>query len=288
MWRLIRLAGCLIIGDEVLNGKIHDTNSFEFAKTCFSQLSVPVKRIIVCSDDKADIKKLLKLLRDDDIDFIVTSGGLGSTHDDVTYDAIAEYYGIPCERDPTVVKRMNRLRKDYIALLTPSQTEAWYRMATVPQRTAKINVENIFVDPNFWFPIVAIEQQLYILPGVPQLFVKLLKALVPQLLPRVDQLNQLSRLYVKTTTGESELAPFLGDLQRQLDEQYGDGVVKIGSYPHLQWRVNTISIIGIIPQISVEDLQHVVDDVLAGVGGDAVQISQAEEDHLTNDSPSNF
>lgn len=288
MWRLIRLAGCLIIGDEVLNGKIHDTNSFEFAKTCFSQLSVPVKRIIVCSDDKADIKKLIGLLRDDDIDFIVTSGGLGSTHDDVTYDAIAEYYGIPCKRDPVVVERMNRLRKDYISLLTPNQTEAWYRMATVPQTTAEVNVENIFVDPNFWFPIVAIDQQLYILPGVPQLFVKLLKALVPQLLPRVDQLNQLSRLYVKTSTGESELAPFLGDLQRKVDERYGDGVVKIGSYPHLQWRVNTVSIIGVIPQISHEELQQVADKIIGNVGGDAAQIDQSEEDHLTNDSPSNF
>lgn len=79
----IKSAGCLIIGDEVLNGKILDTNSFEFAKYCFKELSIPVKKTVVCGDDADDIIRSLKVLTDENCDFIVTSGGIGSTHDDI-------------------------------------------------------------------------------------------------------------------------------------------------------------------------------------------------------------
>lgn len=272
MLHRIRLAGCLIIGDEVLNGKIHDTNSFEFAKICFNQLSVPVKRVVVCSDDKTDIQRSLQQLQDDGIDFIVTLGGLGLTHDDVTYDAIAEHYGVPCVRNQEVVDRMNRLRPEYVRLLAPAQLDAYYRMATLPTATALVPIDNVFVDPKLWFPIVEINYRVYILPGVPQLFVKLMQALVPRLLPRIDQQNKYVRRYVKTTTGESELAPFLGELQREVDAEYGAGAIKIGSYPHMAWRINTLSIIGAAPGVAVADVQKVVDKIVATVGGDATQI----------------
>ncbi|CAN3474663.1 hypothetical protein DICA0_B05732 [Diutina catenulata] len=285
MLHRIRSAGCLIIGDEVLNGKIHDTNSFEFAKICFNQLSVPVKRVVVCSDDKTDIQRSLQQLQDDGIDFIVTSGGLGSTHDDVTYDAIAEHYGVPCVRNQEVVDRMNRLRPEYVRSLAPAQLDAYYRMATLPTATASVPIDNVFVDPKLWFPIVEINYRVYILPGVPQLFVKLMQALVPRLLPRIDQQNKYVRRYVKTTTGESELAPFLGELQREVDAEYGAGAIKIGSYPHMAWRINTLSIIGAAPGVAVADVQKVVDKIVATVGGDATQIDQAEEDRMTNTDP---
>lgn len=285
MLHRIRLAGCLIIGDEVLNGKIHDTNSFEFAKICFNQLSVPVKRVVVCSDDKTDIQRSLQQLQDDGIDFIVTLGGLGLTHDDVTYDAIAEHYGVPCVRNQEVVDRMNRLRPEYVRLLAPAQLDAYYRMATLPTATALVPIDNVFVDPKLWFPIVEINYRVYILPGVPQLFVKLMQALVPRLLPRIDQQNKYVRRYVKTTTGESELAPFLGELQREVDAEYGAGAIKIGSYPHMAWRINTLSIIGAAPGVAVADVQKVVDKIVATVGGDATQIDQAEEDRMTNTDP---
>ena len=54
----IRSAGCLIIGDEILNGKILDTNSYNFARFCFKDLSIPLKRTIVCGDDEDDIKNV--------------------------------------------------------------------------------------------------------------------------------------------------------------------------------------------------------------------------------------
>lgn len=279
----ISSAGCLIIGDEVLNGKIQDTNSYEFAKYCFNKLKIPLKKVIVCSDDKQDIKSSLDILNKE-VDFIVTSGGLGSTHDDVSYEAIASYYNVDYKLDHEVVDRMKSLRGEYIKGLSPDQLNSFYRMATLPVASSTTKVEKIFIDKSLWFPIVAIDAKTFILPGIPQLFVKLIDAILPLLQPRV-QTQSFQRLYVKTTSGESEFATFLGNLQDKLDKKYGVNSIKLGSYPHVSWKVNTISIIVNLPEFSDTEKASLVQSIIDGVGGDAVEIDSTQEDKLTNESP---
>ncbi|ELU39631.1 putative molybdopterin binding domain-containing protein [Rhizoctonia solani AG-1 IA] len=53
--KTIKTAACLIIGDEILNGKTHDSNSNYFAKFCFER-GVALKRIEVIADDEGEIK----------------------------------------------------------------------------------------------------------------------------------------------------------------------------------------------------------------------------------------
>jgi molybdenum cofactor synthesis domain-containing protein len=279
----IRSAGCLIIGDEVLNGKIQDTNSFEFAKFCFNQLKIPLKKVIVCSDDKQDIKSSLDIL-DKHVDLIVTSGGLGSTHDDVSYEAIASYYNLQYKLDEDVVSRMNRLRSLYLKNLSPNQVDSFYKMATLPCSSSKINVNKIFVDKSLWFPIVAIDHKVFILPGIPQLFTKLINHLYPILAPRI-QTQSFTRLYVKTSSGESEFASFLLNFQCQLDEKYGINAIKLGSYPHIAWKLNTISIIINLPNFSDSQKSNLVKSIIDGVAGNAVEIDSVEEDRLSNELP---
>jgi len=50
----VRSAACLIIGDEVLNGKTHDTNSNKMAKMCF-EMGIELKRVEVIADDEKEI-----------------------------------------------------------------------------------------------------------------------------------------------------------------------------------------------------------------------------------------
>ncbi|KAI5961318.1 hypothetical protein KGF57_001741 [Candida theae] len=289
----IKSAGCLIIGDEILNGKIMDTNSYNFAKFCFNELSIPLKRTVVCGDDSLDIKTSLNnLLTQDNVDFLVTSGGLGSTHDDITYEAISEYYELEYKLDKEVVDRMQSLRKDYLANLDKEQLDAFYRMATLPTAVAtttstntphnttkpNIKVEKIFGSDKMWFPIVIIDDKVFILPGVPQLFVQCLPVIKSYISPRLDS-EKLIRRYVVTKTGESHLAPYLGKLQNRCNEKYGDGVVKLGSYPHLESHLNTISVIG--SQLSSKsDLDWIIQDLLKNVGGQGKEITQEEEDKL--------
>ncbi|CAK9439981.1 uncharacterized protein LODBEIA_P40810 [Lodderomyces beijingensis] len=277
----IRSAAILIIGDEILNGKILDTNSYHFARFCFNNLAIPLKRTIVCGDDELDIKNSLDvLLKQDKVDFVVTSGGLGSTHDDITYQVLASYFNLDYKLDEEVVKKMHSLRDGYLSTLSKDQLGAFYRMATLPvaSKDSPISTKNLFFDEKLWFPILEIDQSVYVLPGVPQLFTQLLNDMEPFLKRRVAPTN-LSRRYVVTKTGETQLAPYLTRLQQDCIAKHGEGVVKLGSYPHMDSKVNTISIIG-------KDLENpsvlngIVGDLIENVGGDAKEISQEEEDKL--------
>lgn len=283
MTRQIRSAGCLIIGDEVLNGKILDTNLFEFAKYCFNELAIPLKKTIVCGDDKVDIIKSLQILRDEKCDFIVTSGGIGSTHDDITYESLAEAFHVPCALDEETVQKMNKLRGSYLQTLQKPQREAFYRMATIPQDSNDVSVLKLYTDQSLWVPIVGIDSQVYILPGVPQLFKQLLPGLGESVKSRVLAMNY-RRCFVKTTSSESNLAPFLGELQRKCNAKYGTGKMKLGSYPHFSWKTVSISIIA-DESVSAEEHRLVVAEVIANIGEGAQEISEAEENFMSTQEP---
>lgn len=277
----IRNAGCLIIGDEVLNGKILDTNSHVFSKFCFNELKIPVKSTVVCGDNYNEINGSLKFLLQQ-CDLVVTSGGIGPTHDDITYEAIAKTFGTTVAVDSETVDRMKRLRGDYLNGLSSRKLDAFYRMATFPKSTDDVEVEKMFMDESLWVPVIGVQRKVYILPGVPQLFEKLLFGLKSHLKPRVDDSLVLKRVYVKTRTKESELAPFLSDLQGECDEKYGAGAVKLGSYPHMNWKVNTVSIIG-NETVKETVLRELVDRIVEGVSGEEIGVE--EEQYMSEKEP---
>lgn len=68
----VSTAGCLIIGDEVLNGKTKDSNSNYFAKWCFDR-GIDVRRIEVIPDDEDDIAEAARRMTSK-YDFVITSG----------------------------------------------------------------------------------------------------------------------------------------------------------------------------------------------------------------------
>lgn len=72
--KFVNTAGCLIIGDEVLNGKTKDSNSNYLAKWCFD-LGIELKRIEVIADDEQEIGEAVTRFAKN-YDFVVTSGGM--------------------------------------------------------------------------------------------------------------------------------------------------------------------------------------------------------------------
>ena len=81
-------AGIIIIGDEILKGQTQDTNTHFLAKnlkTCGFKL----ERVVVISDDIDIIAEEVKQFSDN-FDYVLTSGGVGPTHDDVTYEGVAK------------------------------------------------------------------------------------------------------------------------------------------------------------------------------------------------------
>ncbi|ODQ76947.1 hypothetical protein BABINDRAFT_42590 [Babjeviella inositovora NRRL Y-12698] len=276
----IRSAAILIIGDEVLNSKIRDLNSYTFAKFCFAH-GITLKAISVVGDEALEIASEIRRMSAK-YDFIVTSGGIGPTHDDITYEALATAFNLPLRLDETVVKRMKQLRSQLTFDLNPEQLAAQYRMATFPFGP---EVKNIITDESLWVPVVAIRNQVHVLPGVPQLFSRLLTGLGDILKPRFPDLSsrEYLRYYVKTSISESRLAPYLTSVQNQWDATLAseavDDRIKIGSYPHMGLRINTISIIGLVKFKS--QLREIVAGVVENLEGQ--EISKEEEDQMSVD-----
>lgn len=94
-----------LAGDEVLNGKTKDSNSNYFAKWCFN-LGIDLKRVEVIPDDECDIVEAARRMTDK-YDLVVTSGGIGPTPDDITYESIAKAFDAePLKYDDEVLRRM--------------------------------------------------------------------------------------------------------------------------------------------------------------------------------------
>ncbi|KAF7116843.1 hypothetical protein CNMCM5793_005424 [Aspergillus hiratsukae] len=245
--KTIHTAACLIIGDEVLGGKTIDTNSAFFAKYCFS-LGIQLKRIEVIADDESEIIEAVRRMSNN-YDFVVTSGGIGPTHDDITYESIAKAFNLPLKLHTLAFERMKRLSKPHpmqphFDWDTPSPgLTAKLRMVYLPH-DEKLPVESqaLFVADDMWVPIAVVNGNVHILPGVPRLFERLLQRLKPILLPRLanPEGKGIYRYLFSTPLPESAVAPYLTDLAARASV-HG---VKVGSYPRWGNKRNTVTLVG--------------------------------------------
>lgn len=203
-----RTAAALIIGNEILSGKIADTNTTFLARGLF-ELGIQLRRVVVCPDEVAAISKELSELRHTH-DLVFTSGGVGPTHDDVTIEGVAASFGLPVVRSEAV---QNMIRRYYGS----RATEAHFRMANMPQ-----GAEMIRSSEAPW-PTVVIEN-VFVLPGVPEIF----ELKFTDLRKRLDDGHEFHSQAVYTLSGEGEIASLL---ERIVDRFPG---VMVGSY--VKWQ----------------------------------------------------
>ncbi|PGH26918.1 hypothetical protein AJ80_01299 [Polytolypa hystricis UAMH7299] len=273
--RTIHTAACLIIGDEVLGGKTVDSNSPFFAKYCFS-LGIQLKRVEVIADDEDEIIEAVKRMSER-YDFVVTSGGIGPTHDDITYQSIAKAFNLPLTLHEVALSRMRKLSKPQQAQKgfdwdkpSPALT-ARMRMVQLPRDSSlPLEEQALFVSDELWVPISVVNGNVYILPGVPLLFEKLLNNLKPRLLPRLsDQEGKGShRILFSTPLYESTVAPYLTDLAQRVEPRG----IKVGSYPRWGKKRNTVTLVG----TDVEFMESLVAEVEKNVEGR--RVTREDED----------
>ena len=199
-------AAALIIGNEILTGKVAAGNVHVLARELFA-LGVELRRVIVCPDEIPVIVRDLDELRSAH-DIVITSGGVGPTHDDVTIKAVAKAFGAPVVRAP---EYEGMLREYYGERVT----DMHLRMADVPEGCRLVTTAEMR-----WPTIVM--GNVYVFPGVPQIF----KAKIG--LMRED-LKGTTRFYsrvVYVDLDEPAVAPLLDDLSAR------HTTVSIGSYLH--------------------------------------------------------
>jgi molybdenum cofactor synthesis domain-containing protein len=147
-------AAVLVIGNEILSGKVTDTNSPYLAAE-LRRLGVNLRRIEVVPDEIEQIRSAVARMSAE-YTWVFTSGGVGPTHDDCTMAGIAASFGESVVRHPFLEKLLHQYYGD-------KTNEARLRMADVPH-----GAEVLFGD-GITIPVVHM-RNVFILPGVPDLF----------------------------------------------------------------------------------------------------------------------
>ena len=202
-------AAILVIGNEILSGKVEDENARYLTRE-LRALGVVVGRIVVVPDDARDIAETVRALAAR-FDHVFTSGGVGPTHDDVTLPAIAAAFGMTLERRPELERQ---LRQGYGARLH----ERDLRMADIPSGA---RLEHGAAAPGAIWPVVVV-QNVWILPGVPSILRRKFEA--------VRELFRAPPIHARAVYSRDGEGAIAGALDAVVAEFPG---VEVGSYPHL-------------------------------------------------------
>lgn len=223
-------ASMVVVGDEILGGYVPDTNSQLVARR-LQEHGVELSCVHVVADDLGAIDEALSAeLERVRPRLVLTSGGIGSTPDDLTYEAVAASLGRELVEDPTIGARIEEaLEWSREQGLEVTDAFAWHlgRMARIPAGSRLLERDG------GWSPGVAVDidggidhggATVVVLPGVPTEFEALLDhAVVPRLVagrnPR-PHVRELTHTYP-----ESALNLAFAEVLERFP------AVKLGSYP---------------------------------------------------------
>ncbi len=158
-------AGILAIGDEVLDGLVLDTNS-NWIEIHLAPLGVEMNRLVSVRDNLVEIGHALKFLMET-CDLVITSGGLGPTHDDMTLKAVAQAFGRNLVEDQealSMVERQYRELHERGIVSSPEITESRKKMACIPKGSTALN-NTVGGAPGVMLEIDDVT--IFCLPGVP-------------------------------------------------------------------------------------------------------------------------
>lgn len=199
-------AALLVIGNEILTGKIVDENG-PFLLRELRELGVETQRVEVVPDDIELIADAVRRCRQV-ARYVFTSGGIGPTHDDVTVPAVARALGVPVVRHP----EMERLLREHFG---DDINEARLRLSDVPEGAELLWGDN----GNLRFPALLVSDVL-VLPGVPRFFAEQFRAIRERYrAPAIRLIN----LYL--SVGEGSIADALTEATTRYPS------LAIGSYP---------------------------------------------------------
>ncbi|MGO9708887.1 MAG: competence/damage-inducible protein A [Polyangiaceae bacterium] len=203
-----KTAAALVIGDEILSGKVDEANVAVLARA-LRELGVELRRVVVVKDEIETIAREVEALAATH-DWLFTSGGIGPTHDDVTIEAVARAFGVPVVTSSLMETMLRDHYKERV-------TEGHLRMALIPSGASLETTEAIR------WPTVRMKNT-WIMPGIPEVF----RMKIPVIVHRLSQEGRgpaFVSLAVYTKMDEGDLKPLLDAVVARFPD------VAVGSYP---------------------------------------------------------
>lgn len=94
------------IGDEILSGRVVNTNA-SYISSKLEEIGITTQKMFVVGDEYQDIDKVMKEFISSDCEVLITTGGLGPTHDDITIEAISRSLKLKLVSYPEAVNNLN-------------------------------------------------------------------------------------------------------------------------------------------------------------------------------------
>lgn len=208
----------IVVGDEVLSGQVRDANGVVCAELVRDR-GHRLRRILVVPDEIEAIAGAVKDCLALACDLIVTSGGVGPTHDDMTLEGVATGLEVGLEQCPEMRERVEGwIQRAASAGVDPEVLGArWLRrMAQVPKGGGLLAGSS---GPAF--KVIAGDVVVAILPGPPAQFETGLRQIISEHLPP----EPITREEIEHPYPESMFADKLAELASAHPQ------VLIGSYP---------------------------------------------------------
>ena len=203
-------AAVLIIGDEILSGRTQDTNLRDIAKY-LAVHGVDLAEARTVPDVHEEIIAALDALRSR-YDYVITTGGIGPTHDDITADAVAAAFGVELYEHPEIIALIEARVRTRPGL---AMNAAMRRMARVPVGGELVR-NPVSGPPGFTIGNV------FVLAGVPSIMRGMLEDVGPRLRGGAVTVSRTVRV---EGSGESVIAAPLEAVAKAHPD------MSLGSYP---------------------------------------------------------
>ncbi len=197
-------AGVIVIGNEVLSAKVQDQNA-AFLIPALRSLGVRLERVVFIRDEVDTIAEDVRTMSDA-YTHVFTSGGVGTTHDDVTMRAIGRAFGVELVRHEALWSLLAPVARG-------PENAALLRMAELPEGAELVGGDTL------QYPLVKV-RNVYVFPGVPRFLQNKFEVLKPHLRARPILLQE-----ILLSVQEHRIAQLLEEVVQAFPE------VEVGSYP---------------------------------------------------------
>ena len=217
--------GILVIGNEILDGIVLDTNSQWIIKQ-LKPMNFDVKESMTVRDNIDDISLAIKRMRDDDCSILFTTGGLGPTHDDMTLKGLAQAFELSLqvnERALDIVKRQYKMLHEKDIVNSEEMTDSRRKMAILPEGSEPLD-NQVGGAPGVL--IVKGDLRVFCLPGVPKELKWIFQNEIQPLLSPDEGGFFAEKIIVLPLRDESMLAPIIDEVMDEFEGIYIKSLVK--------------------------------------------------------------
>jgi nicotinamide-nucleotide amidase len=223
----------IAIGDELVSGKVLNTTG-NFAANKLSFAGCQVTRITSIGDDPGDIEECL-LAAIKRSEYVIITGGLGPTTDDITNEAAAKALGRPLVLNEIILEKIRRAERRFVNPVSLREKLAW-----LPEGAEVLNPKGRAAG----YLLIHKDIPLFFLPGVPE---ELEDHMVQRVIPRLNKLiarklNIRQQTFKVFGLSETEINALFEKLESSQD------CLSIGYYPNFPEVNVTATVRGLNPE----------------------------------------